>query len=473
VSAHRERGANERPVISRLHPSGRSATGFDRFDLRPELLQAVRDAGFLAPRPIQEEALPPALAGRDVLGLAQTGTGKTAAFALPILQRLLAARRRGPRALVVVPTRELATQVHAEFERLAQHTPLTSTVVFGGVPIPRQERALRRAPDVVVACPGRLLDLLNRGSLRLDGIEVLVLDEADHMFDMGFLPDLRRILKALPARRQNLLFSATMPREMRKLADAVLQDPALVELANARPAETIAHALYPVAEGQKIGALEALLARADFRSAIVFLRTKRRAKRLAQSLAAGGHAAVALQGNMSQSQRERALQGFREQRFEVLVATDIAARGLDIAGVSHVVNFDVPNTPDAYTHRIGRTGRAEQSGTALTFVTPADADAVRAIEKRLGAAIELRRPTELGPLGSASLARVQPARRAPRPVPAPVPARRAEPRPRRALALPAPKAVVPRPALARAFGLGVLDAPAPGERAAPRRRRGA
>ncbi len=331
--------------------------------------------------------MPPALAGRDVLGLAQTGTGKTAAFVLPILQRLLASRQPGPRALVVTPTRELASQVHAEFERLAAHTPLTASVVFGGVPISRQVRALRRNPDIIVACPGRLLDLMSNGHVRLDKVEVLVLDEADHMFDMGFLPDLRRILKALPARRQNLLFSATMPAAIRKLADSVLQKPAVVELGNSRPADTIEHALCPVAEAEKVAALEQLLAGDDFRSAIVFLRTKRRAKQLALKLGQRKHAAVALQGNMSQGQRERALKGFREGRFDVLVATDIAARGLDIAGVSHVVNFDLPNTPDAYTHRIGRTGRSEQTGKAFTFVTSADSAALRAIEKRLGSKI--------------------------------------------------------------------------------------
>ncbi len=347
--------------------------------------------------------MPPALAGRDVLGLAQTGTGKTAAFVLPILQRLITERRPGPRALIVTPTRELAAQVHAEFERLAAHTPFKSVAIFGGVPIPRQVRSLQQNPDVIVACPGRLLDLMNRGNVRLQNIEVLVLDEADHMFDMGFLPDIRRIMKALPAKRQNLLFSATMPPEIRKLADTVLRKPAVIELANARPAETIEHALYPISEGEKVGALESLLGGPDFRSAIIFLRTKRRAKQLAQCLDERGHSAVALQGNMSQGQRERALAGFRADRFKVLVATDIAARGLDIAGVSHVVNFDVPNTPDAYTHRIGRTGRAEQTGTAFTFVKSDDAAAVRAIEKRLGTPIERRQIKDLGPLDRVAL----------------------------------------------------------------------
>jgi len=328
--------------------------------------------------------MPPGLAGRDVLGIAQTGTGKTAAFVLPILQRLLGEGRAGPRALVVTPTRELAAQVNAEFERLARYTPLTSAAVFGGVPVARQVQALRGRRDVVVACPGRLLDLLDRGCLRLDRIEVLVLDEADHMLDMGFLPDVQRLREALPRHRRNLLFSATMPREIRALANSVLRRPAVAELARSQPAETIDHAIYLIAEGQKVVTLERLLEDGAFRSCIVFLRTKRRTKRLAQQLDRGGHHVVTLQGNMSQSQRGHALRGFREGRFDVLVATDIAARGLDIAGVSHVVNFDVPNTPDAYTHRVGRTGRSGLAGTAFTLATPGDGEALRAIEKRFG-----------------------------------------------------------------------------------------
>jgi len=389
-------GPSETPISRRkaARPAGKGSTGaeFDRFDLRPELLAAIADAGYESPRPIQAEALPPALAGEDVLGLAQTGTGKTAAFVLPILQRFLAKRRsrecKGPRALVLVPTRELAAQVQLEFERLAAHTPLSSIAVFGGVPVPRHVKALRARPDVVVACPGRLLDLIQRGNVSLDGVEVLVLDEADHMFDMGFLPDIRRILGRLPVRRQNLLFSASMPREIRSLANAVLKRPAVVELANSRPAETIRHGLLYMDEGQKERELRQLLGGEDFSSAIVFLRTKRRARQLAQRLDRAGHAAVALQGNMSQAQRVRAMRGFREGKYDVLVATDIAARGLDIDGVSHVVNYDLPNVPEAYTHRIGRTGRAEREGRAFTFVTQADKSALKAIEKVLGERIE-------------------------------------------------------------------------------------
>jgi len=380
--------------------SGRPASGFGSFDLPAPLAKAVDAAGYTDPRPIQAKALPAALEGRDVLGLAQTGTGKTAAFVLPILDRLIQtkARSKNPRALVVAPTRELAAQILDEFEKLARFTQIKVTAVFGGVPIARQVRAMQGRVDVVVACPGRLLDLEQQGGVRLSDVEVLVLDEADHMFDMGFLPDLRRILKLLPKRRQNLLFSATMPREIRSLADAILHQPKVVELANSQPVETISHGLYPLDENDKIGALDAILSRQDFKSAIVFTRTKRRAKQLAQHLDARKHRAVALQGNMSQPQRVKAMEGFRSGAFDVLVATDIAARGIDIAGVSHVVNFDVPNTPEAYTHRIGRTGRSECTGTAFTFVTGEDRDAVRAIEKRLGAKIERHPASDLGPI---------------------------------------------------------------------------
>jgi ATP-dependent RNA helicase RhlE len=329
------------------------------------------------------------LDGRDVLGLAQTGTGKTAAFALPILTRLLArgGKGRGPRALILAPTRELASQIEREINLLGKYTPVNTTTVFGGVPIPKQVRALRQRPDVVVACPGRLLDLHKRGSVDLRAVEVLVLDEGDHMFDMGFLPDIRRILAALPERRQNLLFSATMPKEIRRLTDEILHEAHVVELESTAPVATVEHALYPVADAKKQDLLEHLLEEQDFKSAIVFLRTKHRAKRLAEKLTKRGHNAVSLQGNMSQGQRDRAMKGFRDGRYDVLVATDIVARGIDVAGISHVVNYDIPNTTDAYTHRIGRTGRAEKRGKACTFVTVSDRAQVRAIEKAIGSTI--------------------------------------------------------------------------------------
>ncbi len=381
--------ARRDPPIAKQATADRTQVGFDSFDLLPELQRAVQAAGFTSPRPIQAQALPAALEGRDVLGLAQTGTGKTAAFALPILQRLQTGRPsngRGaaPRALIVTPTRELSAQVLAECQLLGKYTPLKAQAVFGGVPVPRQIRDLKQCPDILVACPGRLLDLVGQRALSLDAVEVLVLDEADHMFDMGFLPDVRRILRALPKRRQNLLFSATMPREIRKLTEDVLVRPKVVEVEHGRRADTIEHALIRTDEGLKQNLLTRLLGAKDFRSAIVFTRTKARAKRLAQRLEKSGHRAVALQGNMSQNARDRAMSGFRGGSFDVLVATDIAARGIDVAGVSHVVNYDVPNTPEAYTHRIGRTGRAERSGKAFTFATRDDTAQVRAIEKHLG-----------------------------------------------------------------------------------------
>ena len=367
-----------------------SETGFNRFELHPDLVRGVRAAAFEEPRPIQSETIPAALEGADVLGLAQTGTGKTAAFALPLLDRLLDERKPGPRALVLAPTRELATQIDAEIRLLAKFTRLKTALVFGGVSMRAQIATLRRRPEVVVACPGRLLDLMGQGAVRLGKVETLVLDEADHMFDMGFLPDIRRILAALPKERQNLLFSATMPREIRHLADEVLHDPRVVELAGTAPAETIEHALYPVSEARKRDLLEHILESADCDSAIVFTRTKHRARRLAQQLDRAGHRAASLQGNMSQPQRDRAMQNFRARRSDILVATDIAARGIDVSGISHVINYDVPNTPEAYTHRIGRTGRSECEGKACTFVTGEDWGWVRATERMIGAPIPRR-----------------------------------------------------------------------------------
>jgi ATP-dependent RNA helicase RhlE len=366
-------------------------SGFEQYRLDAALLRGVSALGFLEPRPIQARALPAALAGRDVLGLAQTGTGKTAAFALPILQRLIEAPGPGPRALVLAPTRELATQIDTEFRALARFARVSTLTIYGGVSSRAQIAGLRRRPDVLVACPGRLLDLLQQRELRLDRIETLVIDEADHMFDMGFLPDLRRILAALPARRRNLLFSATMPTAIRGLADQILADPHVVELDRVGPASTIEHALYPVLENSKRDLLEHLLGADGFESAIVFTRTKHRARRLAEQLDRAGHRAVALQGNMNQGQRDRAMRGFRERRFDVLVATDIAARGIDVSQVSHVINFDVPNVPEAYTHRIGRTGRSEREGKACTFVTGEDRAMVGAIERMLGAPIPRNR----------------------------------------------------------------------------------
>jgi ATP-dependent RNA helicase RhlE len=367
-----------------------SPTGFDLFGFHPSIVRGLDAAGFQDPRPIQTATIPAALTGSDVLGLAQTGTGKTAAFALPLLDRFTREPGRGPRALVLAPTRELATQIDAEIRLLARYTKVKAVTVFGGVSAYGQIRALRGNPEIVVGCPGRILDLIGQGALRLGDVETLVLDEADHMFDMGFLPDLRRILKQLPPRRQNLLFSATMPTEIRKLADGLLREPHVAQLSLVGPAETIDHALVPVREDHKRELLERILAEDACESAIVFTRTKHRARRLASQLDKLGYRAVSLQGNMSQSQRDRAMQGFRKGQFDVLVATDIAARGIDVQGVSHVINFDVPNTPEAYTHRTGRTGRSETEGCALTFATREDLAWLRATERKLGAPIPRR-----------------------------------------------------------------------------------
>ncbi len=361
---------------------------FQTFGLSKKLLRGIEEAGFTEPRPIQAKTIPRVLQGEDVLGLAQTGMGKTAAFALPICERLMQGRTRGTRALILAPTRELALQIEAETKLLAKYTNIRTQTVFGGVGAQPQIKGLRMNPDIVIACPGRLLDLMGRGNcINLDGLEVLVLDEADHMFDMGFLPDIKRILKELPEYRQNLFFSATMPREIRTLTDRILRDPVVVELNHSTPAETIDHALYPVEQPDKTDLLNHLFRERKFESAIVFLRTKHRARRLAQTLTNSGFNAIALQGNMSQAQRVKAMDGFRKGHYKILVATDIAARGIDVARVSLVVNFDMPNTPDAYTHRIGRTGRAERSGEACTFVTSEDFAMVKEIEKRLGSKI--------------------------------------------------------------------------------------
>jgi len=321
------------------------------------------------------------------MGLAQTGTGKTAAFALPILQRLLERPGHGPLALVLAPTRELAIQIEAEVRTLAKFTGIQTVAIFGGVPARKQIQALRRRPEIAIGCPGRVLDLRQQGALDLSRVETLVLDEADHMFDMGFLPDVKKILAMLPRDRQNLLFSATMPKAIRELSERILGEPHVVEIAHTLPVERIEHALYPIAESGKRALLDHLLAENGRETAIVFTRTKHRAKRLALQLSKQGRRAVALQGNMSQPQRDRAMNGFRASRFDILVATDIAARGLDVAGIGTVINFDPPSTPDTYTHRIGRTGRSGASGKACTFVTRDDAPWVHAVERVLGSPI--------------------------------------------------------------------------------------
>jgi ATP-dependent RNA helicase RhlE len=364
---------------------------FEQFSLDPRIDAGIKAVGYKTPTPIQHQAIPVVLAGRDVLGLAQTGTGKTAAFLLPILQRLTKGPLRRVRVLIVAPTRELAEQTHQMSIDLGKKTQVRSVTVYGGVSRSRQVAALRRGAEIVVACPGRLLDLLGDGSIDLSQVEVLVLDEADRMCDMGFLPDIRRILKALPTQRQTLFFSATMPKDIRRLADRILNDPATVQVGANAPAKTVSHALYPVPGSHKKKLLLALLEQTAMGRVLIFTRTKYRARGLARDLEKRGYRAAALQGNMSQNQRQRAIGGFRDGKYDILVATDVAARGIDVSEISHVINFDMPDTVDAYTHRIGRTGRAHKTGEAYTFVEPEQEPLVREIEKVLGARIERRR----------------------------------------------------------------------------------
>jgi ATP-dependent RNA helicase RhlE len=364
---------------------------FDSFSLDSPIRRAVADSGYTIPTPIQAKAIPLVLEGRDVLGMAQTGTGKTAAFVLPILQRLSAGPRRAVRALVLSPTRELAEQTTEAIATLGAGTRIRGTSVYGGVSKQRQIDALRRGAEIVVACPGRLLDLMADRAIDLGAVEILVLDEADRMCDMGFLPDVKRILARLPAKRQTLFFSATMPPEIRSLADGMLRNPVTVQIGIAAPASTVSHALYPVPEGLRAPLLLALLETTATGRVLVFTRTKHRARSLAKTLEKHDYRVAALQGNMSQNARQGAMTGFRAGRYDILVATDIAARGIDVTGISHVINYDMPDTVDAYTHRIGRTGRAEQTGEALTLMTPADEPLVRAIERVLGERIERRR----------------------------------------------------------------------------------
>ncbi|HYC77399.1 MAG TPA: DEAD/DEAH box helicase [Planctomycetota bacterium] len=361
---------------------------FTHFGLRPELLGAVKELGFLHPTPIQQEAIPAAMLGKDVLACAATGSGKTAAFALPVLHRLAARPRGGTRVLILTPTRELAAQVAEHVSELAVHTPLTAAAIYGGVGMGPQEHALRSGVDVIAATPGRLLDHFRFPYAKLDKLETLILDEADRMLDMGFLPDIRRILKRLPTRRQTLFFSATMPKPILELAHEMLKAPVSVDLQRrALPAATIAQAAYPVPGHRKSALLLALLANPDVRNAIVFTRTKQRANRLAEFLEDSGVSCARIHGNRSQAQREKALEGFKAGRIRVLVATDIAQRGIDVEALSHVVNYDVPMVPEDYVHRVGRTGRAEATGTAITFVSPEEERDFRDIEKATGKAV--------------------------------------------------------------------------------------
>jgi len=357
---------------------------FNQFNLDSRLNTGIQQAGYQQPTKIQESAIPMALAGSDLIGTAQTGTGKTAAFVLPILHKLLNSPRNRTGALIITPTRELAEQIHQTILDLGKGTNLRSVAIYGGVGAQPQIKALRRGVEIVVACPGRLLDHINNHHVRLDAIEILVLDEADRMLDMGFLPDINRILKHLPKQRQTMLFSATFPKEIEQLAKQILNNPQRVSIGIARPAHTVAHTLYPVSHHLKKGLLFRLLEDTATESVLIFTRTKHRAQRLSRQLNQQGYSSTSLHGNRSQNQRNTALDGFKKGEFEIMVATDIAARGLDIESISHVINFDMPDTPEAYIHRIGRTGRAKRNGKAFTLSTPDDREIIKKIEKIMG-----------------------------------------------------------------------------------------
>ncbi len=357
---------------------------FEEFQFHPHIIAGIEACGYTSPTPIQREAMPPILAGRDILGLAQTGTGKTAAFVLPLLQRLQAGPRKKVRALIVAPTRELAEQIHENIGTMAGHTRLRSVVIYGGVGKPGQIKKVREGAEIIVACPGRLLDHLNDKAINLREVEVLVLDEADHMFDKGFLPDIRRIMKHLPNQRQNLVFSATMPTEIRHLAEEILNNPAVVQINHTEPVTAISHVLFQVTKENKTAMLKSIMAQEETTTTLIFTKTKHKAKSLALHLEKSGHSATSLQGNLSQQKRQQALDGFKNGTFKVLVATDIAARGIDVSGISHVINYDVPDTVEAYTHRTGRTGRATRTGEALTLASREDGSMIQSIERTLG-----------------------------------------------------------------------------------------
>lgn len=361
---------------------------FKKFHLHPTIEAGIEAVGYTTPTPVQAQSIPIILEGKDILALAQTGTGKTAAFALPILQRLTEGLRGRIRALIIAPTRELAEQIHEAIGGIGKQTRLRSVTIYGGVPINPQIQKLRKGVEIVVACPGRLLDHIRQKTINLSNLEVLVLDEADRMFDMGFIPDIRKILKYVPDQRQTLFFSATMPADIKLLAHDILRDPVTVQVDHAVPLATISHALYPVDRQQKTALLMEILRHTDTESVLVFTRTKQRARLVAQQLKKDGYNVTSLQGDMSQRNRQGAMNGFRNGTYKILVATDIAARGIDVSRISHVINYDIPDTAEAYTHRIGRTGRAAKTGDAFTIITREDEAMVRDIEKVLGSRLK-------------------------------------------------------------------------------------
>ena len=357
---------------------------FTVFNFNNKIAASIKDCGYKSPTPIQKEAIPPVLDGKDIMGLAQTGTGKTAAFVLPILQRLMKGPRKRVRALIIAPTRELAEQTHQYIGRMAIQTGLTSTVIYGGVGKRAQTRQLRNGVEIIVACPGRLLDHLSDKAFNLSKLEILVLDEADHMFDKGFLPDIRRILKYVPKQRQTLIFSATMPDAIRHLAENILKSPVTVQIDHDLPAPTISHMLFQVEQQGKTALLKKIIAQTEMASTLIFTRTKHKAKKLALKLTQFGYSVTSMQGNLSQQKRQQALDGFKSGKFKIMVATDIAARGIDVSRISHVVNYDMPDTAETYTHRTGRTGRACRTGEAITFAALGDMKMINLIERNLG-----------------------------------------------------------------------------------------
>lgn len=370
-----------------------NSTSFSHFNLDPRIEKAIQDAGFDAPTPVQAATIPVGVSGRDLIGTAQTGTGKTAAFVLPILQHLLTNPVEKPRTRVIVltPTRELAHQIMDSFRLLGKYTKIRVATVYGGVNMNPQERALRTGAEVIVACPGRLLDHIDRGNTDFSKVEKVVLDEADRMLDMGFLPPIKRILSYMPADRHTMLFSATFASELTKLVEDALKDPERIDVGISAPAKTVAHALYPCPQHLKTDLVLNLLDKIDANSVLIFTRTKHRANRVAQQIEKAGYGTTALHANKTQNQRQVALNDFRMGKCQILVATDIAARGLDVETISHVINYDIPDTADTYIHRIGRTGRAEREGDAMTLITHQDGGIVRDIERTLGSTIERRR----------------------------------------------------------------------------------
>jgi len=370
---------------------------FEEFGFNASIMAGIRAVGYKTPTPVQSKTIPDTLKGHDVMGLAQTGTGKTAAFVLPMLNRLISSPsvsgrggRKAVRALIVAPTRELAEQIDENIRELGSRTPIKSMTIYGGASAYNQVKKLHRGVDIIVACPGRLLDHINQGNVDLSSVEMLVLDEADRMLDMGFLPDIKRIVKHVPQKRQTLMFSATMPDDIRRLTMQLMKDPVTAQVDHSMPAKTVSHALYPVAEHLKTPFLLRLLRDIESDSVLVFTRTKHRAKRVTDRLLKDGFKATPLQGNMTQGRRQESLKGFKSGKYQILVATDIAARGVDVMSITHVINYDIPDTADAYTHRVGRTGRAARTGEAFTFVTKADGPAVRSFERIMGMSLACR-----------------------------------------------------------------------------------